>query len=262
MKGKDRPIGVFDSGIGGLTVLEQLKKYLPNEKYIYVGDIKNSPYGEKSKEQIIEFTRNIINYFVKQNVKMVIVACNTASSFIEEIRREYDLPILTVMDAAIDAITNQKNILLAATKSAIDAGIYVEKIKNANQKADIYTVACRDIVPSIENKDLNDIEKQEIVDKYIKQYKDRNIEFLILGCTHYPIWKKYFRNSIGEDTYLFDPSENLAKNTYNYLSQKDLLNSENGEIEFIVTDKKDKFEKNIKKLFNNIEMSKISQKEI
>lgn len=85
---------------------------------------------------------------------------------------------------------------------------------------------------------------------------------MILGCTHYPIWKNYFRNSIGEDTYLFDPSENLAKNTYNYLSQKDLLNSENGEIEFIVTDKKDKFEKNIKKLFNNIEMSKISQEEI
>lgn len=260
MKDRQRSIGVFDSGIGGLTVLEKLIKYLPDEHYIYIGDLKNSPYGEKSKDQVIEFTKYIMDYLVSQNVKMIVVACNTASSFIDDLRGRYDIPIVTVMDAAIKEIDNQKNILLAATKGAIEAGIYLEKIRNANNNSNIYNVACRDIVPAIENKDLEDFEKQELVNKYIKQYKQKNINLLILGCTHYPILKNEFQKSIGEDTYVFDPAENVAKMAYEYLKRNNLLGNNESKIDLIVTKDKERFEKNIKNLFSTIKVNEIIEK--
>lgn len=262
MEERERPIGVFDSGIGGLTVLDKLIKYLPNEHYLYIGDLKNSPYGEKTKDQIIKFTKDIIDYFVSQNVKMVVVACNTASSFIDEIRCDYDIPIVTVMDAAIKEIDNQKNILLAATKGAIDAGIYLEKIRNANSNANIYSIACRDIVPAIENEDLEDFERQELVDKYIKDFRDKDIDLLILGCTHYPILKNEFQKSIGEDTFVFDPAENVAEMTYEYLKENDILGNNDSKIELIVTKDKERFEKNIRKSFSTIKINAIVKKEI
>lgn len=262
MKDRQRPIGVFDSGIGGLTVLDKLIKHLPNEHYLYIGDLKNSPYGEKTKNQVIKFSKDIMDYFVSKNVKMIVVACNTASSFIDDIRCDYNIPIVTVMDAAINEIDNQKNILLAATKGAIDAGIYLEKIRNANCKANIYSVACRDIVPAIEKEDLEDFEKQELVDRYIKQFRDKNIDLLILGCTHYPILKNEFQKSIGEYTYVFDPAENLAKTTYDYLKENDLLGNNPSKIELIVTKDKERFEKNIKKSFSTIDINNIVKKEI
>lgn len=260
MENKERPIGVFDSGIGGLTVLDKLIKHLPNEHYLYIGDLKNSPYGEKTKEQIIEFTKNIMDYFVLKGVKMVVVACNTASSFIEEIQNDYDIPIVTVMDAAIKSIDKQKNILLAATKGAIDAGIYVEKIKKANNEANIIGVACRDIVPAIENKDLKKNEKQNIVDKYIKNFRNKDIDLLILGCTHYPILKDEFQKSIGEDVNVFDPAENVAKIVYEDLKEKGLLRDYIGEVDLIVTKDKERFEKNVKKLFPKIKIKEIVEK--
>lgn len=262
MEDRQRPIGVFDSGIGGLTVLDKLIKYLPNEQYIYIGDLKNSPYGEKTKNQIIEYTKNIIDYFVSQKVKMVVVACNTASSFIDDIKSNYDIPIVTVMDAAIKEIKNQKNILLAATKGAIDAGIYLEKIKSVNYNANIYSVACRDIVPAVENQDLEDLKKQQLVDKYIKRYKDKNIDLLILGCTHYPILKKEFKKSIGLNTYVFDPAENVGKMAYEYLKEIDLLGDNINKTDLIVTKDKERFEKNVKKIFSTIKINKIVKKEI
>ncbi len=262
MEDRQRPIGVFDSGIGGLTVLDKLIKYLPNEQYIYIGDLKNSPYGEKTKNQIIEYTKNIIDYFVSQKVKMVVVACNTASSFIDDIKSNYDIPIVTVMDAAIKEIKNQKNILLAATKGAIEAGIYTEKIKNANYNANIYSVACREIVPALENKELGDFEKQELVDKYIKRFNDKNIDLLILGCTHYPVLKNEFQKSIGEDTYVFDPAENVAKNAYEHLKENNLFGNNFGEIKLMVTKDKKRFEKNVENLFPTIKVNEIVKQKI
>ena len=262
MEDRKRPIGVFDSGIGGLTVLEKLIKYLPNEDYLYIGDLKNSPYGEKTKDQVIKFTKRIIDYFISQNVKLIVVACNTASSFIDSFRNEYNIPIITVMDAAIKEIDNQKSILLAATKGAIDAGVYLEKIRNANYRANLYSVACRDIVPSIENEELADFGKQKLVDKYIKEFRDKNIELLILGCTHYPILKNEFQTSIGHDTYVFDPAANVAKMTYNYLKEHELIGNNTSKINLIVTKDKERFKKNIKKLFSAIKYNEIVKKEI
>ncbi|MFM1533622.1 glutamate racemase [Helcococcus ovis] len=261
----NRPIGVFDSGLGGLTVLKELKKILPNENYIYLGDLKNSPYGDKSGDEITSFTKKNIEFFLKNGVKLVVVACNTASSYnIEKIREIYNVPIITVLESAISGINKEdKNILLVATKATCNSGYFDKLLKMNFEIVNLYKEACIDIVPSIENKNLVDDEIQVIVDKYIKKYSKEKIDKLILGCTHYPIWKKYFENSVNKDVEIFDPAHKLALDVYNYLNINRMLNNdENSKIKFCVTKNKDIFFEKSKKFIGEKFIEKVEKIEL
>lgn len=261
MSDRNSKIAVFDSGVGGLTVLKELIKIMPDEEYIYLADLKNSPYGDKDGETIEKLSRRIIEYFIKLDVKMIIVACNTASSYnIDKIKKDYDTPILTVVEAAINSIDkNDKNILLAATKATVDAGTYDKLIGEMSENINLYKEACVDIVPSIENKNLNESEIRDIVDSYIKKYRNKDIELLVLGCTHYPIWADYFSQSIGEGVNLLDPAFKLAEEAYNRLKNLDLLAYGNkGSINYLVTDNKESFFRNANTIIDNVKFEDIS----
>lgn len=261
----NKPIGVFDSGLGGLTVLKELNKILPNENYIYLGDLKNSPYGDKSGDEITSFTKKNIEFFLKNGVKLVVVACNTASSYnIESIREIYNIPIITVLESAISGIDrDDKNILLAATKATCNSGYFDKLLKMNFENVNLYKEACIDIVPSIENKNLNDEEIQSIVDKYIKKYSEEEINKLILGCTHYPIWKKYFNNSVDKEVEVFDPAQKLALEVYNYLNINRMLNNEKkSKSKFYVTKNKDMFFEKSKKFIGETFIQKVEEIEI
>lgn len=179
-------VGVFDSGIGGLTILKSLLENHPNNEYIYFGDTLNIPYGEKTNDQLKDLSDKIIRFLISKKVDMIVIACGTISSSIyDEIKNKYDVPIYDI----INPITNQlkklkiKKALLIATDKTIESKKFEEKLKSANME--LYTQACPKFVPIIEHKskDLLEIELGE----YLYQYKNLDIEVVIPGCTHYPI---------------------------------------------------------------------------
>lgn len=179
-------VGVFDSGIGGLTILKSLLENHPNNEYIYFGDTLNIPYGEKTNDQLKDLSDKIIRFLISKKVDMIVIACGTISSSIyDEIKNKYDVPIYDI----INPITNQlkklkiKKALLIATDKTIESKKFEEKLKSVNME--LYTQACPKFVPIIEHKskDLLEIELGE----YLYQYKNLDIEVVIPGCTHYPI---------------------------------------------------------------------------
>ncbi|MBQ2873487.1 MAG: glutamate racemase [Bacilli bacterium] len=188
-------IGVFDSGLGGLTVLKNLYKHYPNNEYIYYGDTLNLPYGSKSKEELIGLASNDIEFLLTKQVDIIIIACGTVSSnCLEYLKNRYDIPIYDIITPTINYLNNSNysNVGIIATERTIDSDIFKKKlIKN------VYQIKTPKLVPMIENNNLSDIDN--ILDTYLSKYKNK-IDILVLGCTHYPIIKKhinkYFNNKI------------------------------------------------------------------
>lgn len=176
----NRPIGMFDSGIGGLTVLEEYTKLMPNENYIYYADTKHLPYGNKTKEQIISYTEEIMDYFVSQNVKAVAIACGTASSLAyEHLKQKYDLPIIDIISPTVNNL-KYSNVGLIATEGSVKSGVWENKIKDVNPKAVVYSKACPLLVPLAEKKLNNSFISKIVLKKYLKVFKEKNIDALIL----------------------------------------------------------------------------------
>lgn len=261
MDNRENPIGLFDSGIGGFTVLKELKKILPNENYIYLADLMNSPYGEKTGEEIFNFSKKNIEFLIKKGAKLIVFACNTASSFnVEKLRTIYNVPIITVIDSAINAIDGEyENILLAATSATVKASVYKDKIKNKITYTNFYSEACVKIASIIEENNLNPDQIQDVVDSYILKYREKNIDLLILGCTHYPIWSDYFKNSIGEKTKIVDPAIQVAIDSKNFLLNNNLENLGNiGITHYYTTAKIQKFNENIDKFIEKTDKENVS----
>lgn len=195
-------IGMFDSGIGGLTVLKSFLKYHPDNEYFYYGDTLNVPYGSKTKEQLLELSLKIIKYLENKKVDIIIIACGTISSNIyKELQNSTNIPIYSIINETINYVTrkNYKNTLLLATQATVNTHIFKKNISN------IIEIACPKLVPLIENKDEN---IKEVLNDYVKDIK--NIDSIILGCTHYPIIKKEIKE-IYKDIDLIDMGEVLAK---------------------------------------------------
>lgn len=176
----NRPIGMFDSGIGGLTVLKEFLKLMPNENYIYYADTKNLPYGNKTKEQIISFTEEIVDFFISKKVKAIVIACGTASSLAyEHLKSKYDIPIFDIITPTASNI-KALDIGVIATKGAINSGVWENKIREFNSKVNVYTRACPMLVPLAE-KDLNNSQLSKLfLKKYLKDFKNNNLDALIM----------------------------------------------------------------------------------
>ncbi|MBN2480053.1 MAG: glutamate racemase [Parachlamydiales bacterium] len=223
-------IGIFDSGLGGLTVLEKIKKNLPAEDTIYIADTKNFPYGTKPINKIRQFTFEISSFLKKQNVKIIVVACHTASSLaIDYLRKNFDIPILDVIDPTIDFLKNcnYKNILVLATKNTAKSKIYEKKFKFANPNINVLSIGCSNLVETIENKIADDKEIEFQIKKCLKDIDLKKFDSVILGCTHFPILKNHFRKILPKHIEIIDPSLVFINYLKSFLEKHKLLNNQN-----------------------------------
>lgn len=220
------PIGVFDSGVGGLTVAREIMRQLPNERIVYFGDTARVPYGNKSKETVTKFSRQIVHFLKNQQVKAIVVACNTASAYaLEELEQETDIPIMGVMKpgarAAILATKNKK-VGVVATEATIHSGIYTRYIKENDASVSVLEKACPLFVPLVEEGLWEDPVTDEIARRYLSELIDSGIDTLILGCTHYPMLRSTVAKIMGEGVTLVNPAYETARELKLLLAEKGL----------------------------------------
>ncbi len=250
MMSKEAPIGVFDSGIGGLTVVREIMRQIPNEKIVYFGDTARVPYGNKSKETVTRFSRQIVRFLETHDVKTIVVACNTASAYaLDELEKEIDVPIIGVVKPGAKAAyqtTRNGKIGVIATQATIDSKIYGQYIKELDPKMTIIGKACPLFVPLVEEGLLQDPVTDEIARRYLTELIDLDIDTLILGCTHYPLIRSTLMRIMGEDVTLVNPAYETARELKELLLSKDLLREEapglgSNQYQFYVSDTTDKF---------------------
>lgn len=243
------PIGVFDSGIGGLTVVKEIMNQIPEESIIYFGDTARVPYGSKSQETIITYTRQIIHFLMGKGVKIIVVACNTASALaLETIKEEITIPILGVVKpgakVASDTTKNGK-IGIIATEGTIQSGIYNDYINKLNPQVQVYGKPCPLLVPLVEEGLLDDPVTTEMVRRYTKDLLEKDIDTLVLGCTHYPLLRKTIQKVVGDQIALVNPAYETASRLKDVLIQNDLENKDNVKPnhQFFVSDGAEKFKR-------------------
>lgn len=237
------PIGIFDSGIGGLTVTKQIITALPDESFIYIGDTARIPYGPRSKEVITKFALEMASFLVKKKVKAIVVACNTISALsYEEIKASvYPIPILGVIKPVVRyaiQVTKNKKIGVIGTVGTIKSGAYQQLLKFYNSDAQIYSSACPLFVPIAEEGLAKHKITELIAKDYLKELIDNKIDTLILGCTHYPLLFEAISKVVGKDVKLIDPAKSTALMLKELLVALDLESdgSQKAEHEFFVTD--------------------------
>lgn len=241
------PIGVFDSGVGGLTVVKEIMRQLPGENMVYFGDTARVPYGSKSKKTVLKYSRQIVHFLQKKEIKAIVVACNTASALaLDEIKQEISIPIIGVVEpgarmAAESTKTNSIGII--GTESTIKSGIYSKFLRNINPDITVVGRACPLFVPLVEEGLLEDRITDDVIERYLHELKDYGIDALILGCTHYPLIRNAIKRYMGPEVHLVNPAYETAKSLKVMLSEQSLLNQsgENANYEYYVSDGVDKF---------------------
>ena len=216
-------IGIFDSGIGGLTVVRALMDQLPGYDFTYFGDTARSPYGTKSPETVIEYALQDTEFLLKKGAKIVVMACNTASSVAaERMDRTFSIPVFDVITPAVERSLHASKtgrIGVVGTRATIDSGIYQKKIQAADPDVKVYSAACPLLVPLVEEGWLKKPETAMIVKKYLHPLKVRQIDTLILGCTHYPLLAGIIQRKIGKHVTIIDSSSGVAGTVKGYLKQ-------------------------------------------
>lgn len=224
---KDAPIGVFDSGVGGLTVAREIMRQIPNEKIIYFGDTARVPYGNKSRETVTRFSEQIIRFLNTFQVKTIVVACNTASAYaLDVLEKESDIPMIGVVKpgARVAAeVTQNGRIGVIATRATVSSRIYVKYIQELKKNVTIYQKACPLFVPLVEEGLLEDPVTDEIARRYLTELINIDIDTLILGCTHYPLIRSTLRKILGERVTLVNPAYETARELKEMLAGLDLL---------------------------------------
>lgn len=251
-----QPIGIFDSGVGGLTVAAAVKNLLPEEKIIYFGDTAHLPYGEKSVEAIRQYSIKISNFLLGKNCKIILIACNTASAAAYETVKNHvndKAIVLNVIDPASEYVSNNekfKRIGVIGTKGTVSSNTYTIKIKKQAPDKEVVSLATPLLVPMIEEGFIYDDISNAIIKNYLSDDKLKNIDSLILGCTHYPIIKNQIRKFYEFKTNIIDSSEVVARKLQKILSENELLNKNNTQPghEFYVSDYTDFF-KTIAEMF-------------
>lgn len=205
---KEKPIGVFDSGIGGLTVVKRLYSTLPKESIVYFGDTARVPYGSKSNNTVIDYSIQNTKFLLSKNVKAIVVACNTASSIaIDELKKIFDVPVIGMIEpGASMAVKETRNnkIGVIGTRATVGNRAYSNEIKKINPEIEVIEKACPLFVPIAEEGWIDHRATYEIAEEYLKELREKNIDTLVLGCTHYPILADVIQKVIGNDVKLID----------------------------------------------------------
>lgn len=254
---KEAPIGVFDSGVGGLTVTREIMRQLPNENVVYFGDTARVPYGSKSKDNIIKYSRQIIRFLQSKHVKAIVIACNTASALaLDVVKEETDVPVMGVIApgaAAAIRVTRNKKIGVIGTEATIRSKMYSKVMEEMLPGVEVIGKPCPLFVPIVEEGFAKHKIAEEVIDYYLASMKETDIDTMILGCTHYPLLRSRIMKYLGEGIQLVNPAYETAMELKRLLEEKELLNEAgirregevsvcaNGSYEFYVSDTADKF---------------------
>lgn len=248
---KMAPIGVFDSGVGGLTVAREISRQLPYENIVYFGDTARVPYGSKSQNTIIRFSEQIIRFLRTKQVKAIVIACNTASALaLDAVKDEFDLPIIGVVipgaRAAVEATTNGK-VGVVGTEATVQSGMYTKVIQGMNPKIEVIEKACPLFVPLVEEGFKEHIVTREIIEYYLESMRNTDIDAMILGCTHYPLLRSKIREYMGDKIQIVNPAYETAMDLKRLLEKEEMANDEttehHSEYSFYVSDAAEKFRK-------------------
>lgn len=247
---RNAPVGVFDSGVGGLTVAREIMRQMPKERIVYFGDTARVPYGSKSKDTVIRYSEQIIRFLRTQGVKAIVIACNTASAYaLETVKKELDIPIIGVINAgartAVAATRNGK-IGVIGTEGTIGSGIYTEVMKQMRPEIEVVGKPCPLFVPLVEEGLLHDSVTDEIASRYLSVLKGKYIDTLVLGCTHYPLLRSTMRRLMGEEVTLVNPAYETAIELKQLLKEQELAcdpssDAEGEKYQFFVSDLAEKF---------------------
>jgi glutamate racemase len=243
---RTNPIGIFDSGIGGLTVLKSVSRLMPNENIVYFGDTARVPYGSKSNDTVIEYSLQAANFLLRKNIKLV-VACNTASSVaLKELKRFLTIPVIGMIEpGAKTALKESKKGIIGVigTRSTINNKAYSNELKKLNPKVKVYEQACPLFVPLAEEGWLDHKVTQLVAKEYLSGLREKKIDSLVLGCTHYPILIDTIQKVIGKNVKLIDSGTPAARLVEDYLNGRQLRNQSvhQGSSEFYVSDVPTKF---------------------
>ena len=223
MVDRNAPVGVFDSGVGGLTVAREIMRQLPDERIIYFGDTARVPYGSKSKDTVLRYSRQIIR---TKKVKAIVIACNTATALtLDTVAAESDIPIIGVINAgartAVEATRNGR-IGVIGTEATVGSGIYTEVMKKMKPDIQVFGKSCPLFCPLVEEGWLHDPVTDEIASRYLSVLKEKYIDTLVMGCTHYPLLRSTLRRLMGEDVTLVNPAYETAIELRGLLAEKGL----------------------------------------
>lgn len=252
---KNSPIGIFDSGIGGLTVAHALKEQMPNESIIYFGDTKHLPYGEKSKESIINFSTKISRFLVNQNCKAIVIACNSASSVAFDVvkKETKNISVFNVIDPVIKEVVKvcaNYDIGVIGTKATIQSNVYEHKIIKLCNSSKVYSLATPLLAPMIEEGFINEDISHTVIANYLSNKKLSNIDHLILACTHYPLIHQEIKDYYNGKVTVIDSANIVAKYIAKQLEEDNLLNTKKlNEHHFYVSNYTKSFEKSARFFF-------------
>lgn len=223
---KTKAIGIFDSGIGGLTVMKEIMEKLPNEKLIYFGDTARVPYGDKSPETILRYSIENSIFLMEYQVKMLVIACNTASAYaVNKLKQILKIPVIDVVSPGADkavSCTKNNKIAVLATRATTQSGVYPLEIKKRKPEAEVYSVACPLLVPLIEEHYFDHVATRLIIRDYLAPLKNTEIDTLLLGCTHYPLLRNLIQEEIGPEVVLIDSASSCAEYVAVHLEREEL----------------------------------------
>lgn len=255
----ERAIGVIDSGVGGLTVVHELMRQLPNEQLIYLGDTLRCPYGSRTEAEVKQFTWEMVNFLLTKNIKMIVVACNTATAFtLKSLKENLSIPVIGVIQpgarAAIKS-TKVNKIGVIGTEGTVRSSAYPQALKRIKRKLEITSLACPTFVPMVERGIISGDEALQTVEEQLKPFQlNGKIDTLILGCTHYPLIEETIQQVVGEDVSIISSSEETARETSTILDVHQLLykGNEIPQHQFYTTGDLNVFRRISKTVFNKI----------
>ena len=244
---RTNPIGFFDSGIGGLTVVKSVARLMPNENIVYFGDTARVPYGSKSNETVIEYSIQAANFLLRKNIKLLVVACNTASAVaLKELRKFLTIPVIGMIEPGAKMALQESrkgNVGVIGTRATINNKAYAHELKKLNPKVKVFEQACPLFVPLAEEGWLDHKVTERVAKEYLSVMRDKKIDSLILGCTHYPILSDVIQKVVGKNVKLIDSGSPAAYLVQDYLNGRQLrnLSVHHGQAEFYVSDVPVKF---------------------
>lgn len=254
----NNPIGIFDSGVGGLTVLAEIRKKLPNENIVYLGDTANFPYGNKDRSDIIKFSRNNVKRLIEEGVKTIIIACGTATSqAIDVLQEEFDLPIIGIIEPTVQYVKkrNINKIGVIATEGTIRSGAWEKELKNKIKDITVVNKACPMLATIAEEGRAMSSEGRQVIKEYMKPFKERKIDKIILGCTHYPIYEKLIKEELQYEVELINTGTTVAEHIKQLLHKSKLQNTEKKDKEIVYLTKPEPYFKDIAKNILDFEIN-------